>query len=249
MDTRKPPRKRTHSGTETAVLAKSARRCALCFHLSGDISEKLGQIAHLDGDRTNNSEDNLAWMCLPHHSLFDSKTSQHKNYTMHEIKNARARLYALVAGGNHMSTVTARPNLQAKADKRTLRDLLVIVPSSGTIAFLRTRNFAGFSFDWKSIRDIERFVGGRSGPDHEFLDPELEMARKKFRDECLSLLSALAIHTFPTNNADRQTVPPDWEIEAPESFSRAIGEIHAAADSVCNSYDELVRMARRKLAG
>src|ERR1017187_8108433 len=35
-------------------------------------------------DRTNRAEDNLAWMCLPHHSLFDSKTSQHKNYRSEE---------------------------------------------------------------------------------------------------------------------------------------------------------------------
>lgn len=75
-----------------AVLVKSARRCLLCFHLSGDLDEQLGQIAHLDKDRSNPAEENLAFMCLAHHTQYDSRTSQHKNYTALEIKAARARL-------------------------------------------------------------------------------------------------------------------------------------------------------------
>jgi hypothetical protein len=69
----------------------------LCFHLNGDIREKVGQIAHLDGDRTNNAEDNLAFLCMEHHTTFDSTTSQHKNYTIDEIKTARNRMYKLIA--------------------------------------------------------------------------------------------------------------------------------------------------------
>src|ERR1017187_2021791 len=104
---KKPPRKKTLPDVETAVLANSARRCILCFHLKGDLTEKLGQIAHLDEDRTNRAEDNLAWMCLDHHSLYDAKTRQHKNYTIQEVKTARARLYALVAEGNHLTPAAA----------------------------------------------------------------------------------------------------------------------------------------------
>lgn len=53
------------------------------FHLDGDLKEKHGQIAHLDGNRSNRAKDNLAFICLPHHSVFDSTTRQHKNYTAH----------------------------------------------------------------------------------------------------------------------------------------------------------------------
>lgn len=248
MVAKKPSRKRNHPHVETAVLAKSARRCVLCFYLNGDLTEKLGQIAHLDADRTNGTEDNLAWMCLPHHSLFDSKTSQHKNYTIPEVKAARARLYNLVAEGKHLTPATAQPYLQAEADKRVLRDFMETVPSNGTIRFLRTNNFAGFSFEWKRLEDIERFVEDRNGPDHEFLDLELEAARQRFRENCRALLVALATNTFPTTNQDRQAVPPEWEIEAPERFNSAVEEINAAADAVCSTYDDLVRLARKKLA-
>jgi hypothetical protein len=54
---------------EARVLTSCARRCCLCFHLKRDFSEKEGQIAHLDRDKTNGAEDNLAFLCLPHHRL------------------------------------------------------------------------------------------------------------------------------------------------------------------------------------
>jgi hypothetical protein len=98
----KEPRKRTPSEVELSVLERSCRRCALCFHLDGDLSEKLGQLAHLDGDRVNSAEDNLAFLCLEHHSLYDSKTSQHKNYTIEEVKRARTNLYEATAQGKHV---------------------------------------------------------------------------------------------------------------------------------------------------
>ncbi|MGO9271159.1 MAG: hypothetical protein ACLQOO_13040 [Terriglobia bacterium] len=95
---------------ETAVFSKSARRCALCFQLNGDLAEKDGQIAHLDQDRSNSAEDNLAWMCFRHHDRYDSKTSQHKNYTIGEVKAARAKLYEAIASGKHLTHVTAPQN-------------------------------------------------------------------------------------------------------------------------------------------
>lgn len=247
MVKKKPPRKRTFPAVETAVLAKSARRCTLCFHLKGDLTEKHGQISHLDQDRTNRAEDNLAWMCLDHHSLYDSRTKQHKNYTLHEVKAARSKLYDLVAEGKHLTPAAARPYLQAEADKNILRDFLEVVPSNGTISFLRTRSFA-YSLDWKRLGDIERFLQDRDGPDHEFLDAELETARKKFRQSCQALLVSLATYTFPTNHEDRQSVPQEWEIDAPERFIRAVKDLDTAADAVWSTYDDFVRLARRKLA-
>lgn len=120
MIKKKPARKPIPSNVETAVLAKSARRCALCIRLNSDLTEKLGQIAHLDGDRTNAAEDNLAFMCLSHHSLFDSTTSQHKNYTIPEVKAARAKLYELVARGEHLTHAAAEAGKTIRGATRAL---------------------------------------------------------------------------------------------------------------------------------
>ncbi len=103
MTTKNPPRKKINPAIETAVLAKSVRRCTLCYQVDGDLLEKLGQIAHLDRNPANGEEDNLAWMCLDHHSLYDSSTKQHKNYTIREVKAARVRLYSLTSSGDHLT--------------------------------------------------------------------------------------------------------------------------------------------------
>jgi len=112
-------RKKTPLEVETEVLLKSVRRCTLCFHLSGDLTEKHGQIAHLDKDPSNWDEDNLAWMCLVHHTLFDSKTSQHKNYTMKEVKAARTRLHEAILEKRHLvMAAEAVPDNQILIDQR-----------------------------------------------------------------------------------------------------------------------------------
>lgn len=89
-------RKHVPSDVEVRVLEKSRRRCCLCFSLDGDFKEKEGQIAHLDRNPANCAESNLAFLCLRHHSLYDSKTRQHKNYTIEEVKRAKAALEAEV---------------------------------------------------------------------------------------------------------------------------------------------------------
>jgi hypothetical protein len=86
-------RKSPSSATETEVLTRSRRRCCICFGLARDVEVKKGQIAHLDHDSSNSSLDNLAFLCLEHHDLYDSSTSQSKNLTMAEVKKYRAELY------------------------------------------------------------------------------------------------------------------------------------------------------------
>jgi hypothetical protein len=120
--TTKPPRKTVPSKNETAVLIKSARRCPLCFHLSGDLTEKVGQVAHLDDDPSNGAEDNLAWMCMPHHSQYDSTTSQHKNYTLAEVKELRLKLYEAIARGERGSVPVPMTGVRDKGGERDTRE-------------------------------------------------------------------------------------------------------------------------------
>src|SRR2546423_4388334 len=109
MPSKQPRRKPVPPDVEELVLNQSRRRCALCFHMKGDTTEKKGQVSHLDRKRSNNSADNLAFLCLVHHTEYDSITSQHKNYTVGEVKAARRGLYAWIkqAGRN----VVLRPSI------------------------------------------------------------------------------------------------------------------------------------------
>jgi hypothetical protein len=78
------------------VVLLSRRRCCICFALHGDFDVKQGQLAHLDHDNTNSDLDNLAFLCLLHHDLYDSTTSQSKGLRESEVKQHRAELYDLV---------------------------------------------------------------------------------------------------------------------------------------------------------
>jgi len=110
-------RRKIPQDVETEVLVKGARRCALCLLLLGDLQEKRGQIAHIDKDPSHNSEDNLAYLCMEHHSLYDSVTSQHKNYTFGELRRARITLYAAIAAKQHFNQPPPLKNVRRRKPK------------------------------------------------------------------------------------------------------------------------------------
>ena len=94
-------RKHVNQTTQADIVIKSKRRCALCFGLNDDLSERSGQIAHLNGDNSDGRFDNLVWLCLEHHDKFDSKTSQTKNYTPLEVRSYRDNLYQRFAASSY----------------------------------------------------------------------------------------------------------------------------------------------------
>jgi hypothetical protein len=79
------------------ITSASRRRCCICFALNQDDTEKKGQIAHLDHDASNNSPENLAFLCFDHHDQYDSRPSQAKGLTMEEVKRYRTELLAFIA--------------------------------------------------------------------------------------------------------------------------------------------------------
>ena len=85
------------------VFDRSRRRCALCIHFNNEWSQKEGQLAHLDRDPSNFGEDNLVFLCLPHHDDYDTKRRQTKNLTTREAKTARNRLYKFIESGGDLA--------------------------------------------------------------------------------------------------------------------------------------------------
>jgi hypothetical protein len=89
------PRKTFPPSVETSVLVKCRRRCALCYGLNNDSAEKRGQLAHID-DPEDIDEKNAAWLCIPHHELYDSTSRQAKGYTPGELRSHQEALWAFV---------------------------------------------------------------------------------------------------------------------------------------------------------
>lgn len=87
------------------VLTKCRRRCCICHGLQGDLSEKQGQIAHLDRDSSNHDVENLAYLCLAHHDRYDSDTSQSKGFSAQEVKIYRKALWDAIQRGLHNQSI------------------------------------------------------------------------------------------------------------------------------------------------
>jgi len=140
----------------------------------------------------------------------------------HKASNAKAEAPATSANApNPTNKEEERFRRGSKADRLTIQDLLQYVPSGGSIQFSRSNNFAGFPFDWDSLSDFRRFLEHRSGPDHEFIDTELEVLRRDFRDKSSAFMRHLAKHTFRLSGATGESrwssVPGEWEYQQPRT--------------------------------
>ncbi len=188
------PRKRTPTEIELAVLDRSRRRCTLCFHLHSDTREKLGQIAHLDQDRSNSTEDNLAFMCLKHHSLYDSRRASTRTNNAGGESCPTAALWAY-RNRRSSSDRYADPIECIRADQRTLQDILNLMKEA-PVQFLQFHAFAAERFSWSKVEGLVTIVIQRREPQHEFIDMDLEKLRHNFIESAAYLLSMLQITMF-----------------------------------------------------
>lgn len=122
-----------------------------------------------------------------------------------------------------------------------------ILPPDGSIFFLRTNNFAGFSFDLKNLEQVDDFYYKfNNNPTLEFINPNIEKLRKNLYASIDVFQNLIAGNTFPTGN-NRQTVPGDWEVECPDHFFDVVNTIHISTKNICSDYDTLVRIGRIKI--
>lgn len=89
-----------NESADAIVLIASRRRCCLCFALANDATRKMGQLAHIDRDRTKSTAANLAFLCLDHHEEYDSKPSTTKRLTPRELLKYKSELEEAVANGS-----------------------------------------------------------------------------------------------------------------------------------------------------
>jgi hypothetical protein len=69
---------------------------------------------------SNNSPDNLAWLCLEHHDRYDGSTSQSKGITLHEVKRYRQSLWEAIENDQH------HKNSQAQSQPTAVLESLCI---------------------------------------------------------------------------------------------------------------------------
>jgi hypothetical protein len=239
---RKPiPRK-----TQAAVMIQSRGRCALCFHWYDDLSVKAGQLAHIDRNRANHAETNIAFLCQPHHDQYDTTPSQTKRVMPEVLAAAKQELQRAIANGRHLTALSVAAVAAHETDRAAFAELLRMMTESRTADFLRRTCFGSESFHWRQLNEIENYVTFSDGAECEFIDRDLEALRQKFIAQYKIFRPLLSRNTAPTrHNPPYRTVPIEWEDTDPKRYARTVRLLRAAADKVCTAYDELVRMGGR----
>lgn len=262
--TKKPDRAETPKEIETAILIKSARRCPLCYHLEGDLSEKHGQIAHLDQNRSNAAEDNLAFMCMPHHSVYDSTTSQHKNFTVAEVKALREKLYQAISEGKHHKTSTPRADSNDE-QKRKEHDKEIFIQSESVLTQEQLESFLNQIIDDHSLHmnkfgRVREYAIYLSKVKNEFLDPKLNESAKELATRISALLdwTLPRFHIFPEKQTDtnfRLCMHPrwncdrggDWDEENSRKYDRDAKELNALENQIGESYERFRKLIKTTL--
>jgi hypothetical protein len=131
-------------------------------------------------------------------------------------------------------------------DRELFQRLRQDLPSDGSIAFIDTNNFAGFSFDLSRLNDLDTFIHAWDNAEHEFLNKELEQKRKQLMKLVKEYLITIALETFPTHTPGWNTVPDEWEIEQPDRFNATVTKLHNLAGQIVNLHQNLFRTARNK---
>lgn len=169
-------------------------------------------------------------------------------------RNRRERLPLVTLGdlsGAMPIDLPVRPGV-VKADRTTLEAIQRALPSN-TIEWIHTQDF-GNGFWWKTIKDVENFNYRHTGPEHEFLDAELEHLRNRLRkaiDNFMNLASWYTASDDPGGEHDYRKIPDQYDEDGKYSdalFFKKSGEINNAADTLWEAYTTLVRRARLRLA-
>jgi hypothetical protein len=137
-----------------------------------------------------------------------------------------------------------------RADRGTLDEILASLPSK-LIEWLHVQDFnAGFR--WETLFPLLDFGAKHGGPEHEFLDAEIGCLRLNLIARIQDFSVLVGRFTFPQGGGG-QRIPyqPDsgrWTPACEARFHRQMEEINDAAEQVRDSYRDLVKTARMKLA-
>jgi hypothetical protein len=115
-----------------------------------------------------------------------------------------------------------------------------------SIRWVRTNNFAGFSFREDYLQPFDNIEYESQAADFEFLNPNLENLKIELVESILDFNSFLLPNIFNGGN-NRLTVPPEWETEQYDRFVKAVDGIHQRTQILAKKYDQFIKEGRRTL--
>jgi len=227
------------------ALVACGRCCSICHKFCGTKIE----VHHIRevSDGGNNSADNAIPLCFDCHAdmrSYDHKHPKGNKFSESELKRHRDNWYEKIKGNIGVADRQA----VVETDKRVYEILVSVLPWDGSINFIRTNNFAGFSFERSRLDDLHEFEYQCKNPAFEFIDPDLEALRATLLVHVDSFTLTITTETFAiSSNLNGSAVPDEWEDEQPKRFHKVVTEIHATAQKIVETYAALVKTATRKL--
>lgn len=199
-----------------------------------------------ESESKDNSIDNCIPLCFDCHadmSSYDPTHPKGTTYRSDELKRHRDNWYTKIASAPSPQYTEKHENL----DRELFQRIISILPWHGSMSFIDTNNFAGFSFDTSMLNQLRNFDAIGEDPSCEFIDPTLDSLRVELKSHVETFLIAIAKYTFPRDNA-RNSIPMDWELENPKVFKEAVEAIHKHSQNAVTTYKSLIREGRHRLA-
>jgi len=229
--------------TEDALIA-CGRHCSICHKFCGTKIE----LHHIDQVKDNGEDSfkNCIPLCFDCHADVKSYNPSHpkgKQYTSVELKRHRDNWYKKVS-----ESIGINPSSSGyiNLDKATFLRLTTLLKSDRVMLFLKQNDFLSGSFYDKEYESIYQFIAECELPEFEFIDPDLEGLKADLRGLVIKLAKFISQYTFPAGPG-RQAIPPEWEDIDPDRFEKASNDLNGTADLICDKYETLVKLARRKL--
>lgn len=226
------------------VLLACGRCCCLCHKFCGTKIEVHHIIEESEGgDNTARNAIPLCFDCHADMRSYDHKHPKGNKYSIPELRRHRDSWYEKVGGNIGLASREA----VIETDKQIYQHLLKILPWDRSISFIRTNNFAGFSFDLDRLEDLYEFEYHCRNPAFEFVDPDMEKLRANLLESVANFTRTIVTETFPTSSVNRNAVPEEWAIEQPQRFNDVVTNLHRTAAEIVETYNNLVKTATRKL--
>jgi hypothetical protein len=233
----------SHDVAERALL-DCGRHCCICHKFCGSKMELHHIVPEAEGGE--DTYENCVPLCFDCHAevkAYNPKHPKGRKYTESELRGHRDRWYEKVRNSH---AVTTNPDY-VELDRKLFLEIREIIPSTGSISFVRSQDY-GLPFPREKHEDIRSFLSHSTKPEFEFIDIDLEGLRVNLVDSVREFLMAIGQYTFDYDRRDGwSSVPRDWAYRQREQFHQARKKLNALSYKVCESYDELIRLGRRKL--
>lgn len=132
-------------------------------------------------------------------------------------------------------------------DKKVLQAILKVIPSNGSILFIREYDFGG-GFDLDELKDINEFVSLSKRPEFQFLDSKIESLRQSLVNAINDFTSFIVENCFPYQIQTRAliSIKQPREYNNMDEYKKTHDCINKLADNICRNYDNLLIFARKK---